>query len=158
MFVIYKTYISHITFMFQDVVYFWSFLIKLVRFWDNTRYKNTVSVLQVIAKFRIPVVISSGVSIVFKSFVPVCRMILSSFCSTVGMTKDFMSLVFAPLKCFTATLQCFFLIAVFFLYYYLSKHKIHKSLQWWLLNNNKLLNAVGKNISVCVWKTICWKQ
>ena len=38
-----------------------------------------VSVLQVIAKFRIPIVISSGVSTVFKSFVPVCRMILSGF-------------------------------------------------------------------------------
>ena len=47
-----------------------------------------LSVLQVIAKLRIPIVISSGVSIVFKLFVLVCRMILSGFCSTVGMTKD----------------------------------------------------------------------
>ena len=45
-----------------------------------------ISVFQVIAKLRIPIVISSGVAIVFKSFVPVCRMILSGFCSTVGMT------------------------------------------------------------------------
>ena len=52
-----------------------------------------VSVFQVIAKLRIPIVISSGVFTVFKSFVSVCRMMLSSFCSTVGMTYDFMSLV-----------------------------------------------------------------
>ena len=44
------------------------------------------SVLQVIAKIRILIVIYSGVSIVFKSFVLVGRMILSGFCSTVGMT------------------------------------------------------------------------
>ena len=63
-----------------------------------------VSVLQVIAKLRILIVISSGVSVVFKSFVPVCRLILSGFCSTFGMTQDFMFLVFAPLKCFATTL------------------------------------------------------
>ena len=45
-----------------------------------------VSALQVVAKLRIPIVISSGVSIVFKSFVPVCKVILSGFCSTVGVT------------------------------------------------------------------------
>ena len=42
-----------------------------------------VSVLQVIAKLRILIDISSGVSIDFKSFVPVCRMILSGFYATV---------------------------------------------------------------------------
>ena len=39
-----------------------------------------VSVFQFIPKWRIPIVVSSGVSIVFKSFVRVCRMMLSGFC------------------------------------------------------------------------------
>ena len=64
-----------------------------------------VSLLEVIAKLRIPMVISSGVSMVLKSFAPLRRMILSSFCTTFGMTWDFISLVFAPLKCFTTTLR-----------------------------------------------------
>ena len=57
-----------------------------------------VSVLQVIAKLTIPIVISSGVSIVFKLFVPVCRILPDYW-------KDFMSLVFAPLKCFMTALR-----------------------------------------------------
>ena len=44
-----------------------------------------VFVFQVIGKLRISIIISSGVSIIFKSFVPVCRLILSGFCSTAGM-------------------------------------------------------------------------
>ena len=42
MFIIYKIDISHITFMSQDAIYFWIFLIKLVSSCDSIRYKNTV--------------------------------------------------------------------------------------------------------------------
>ena len=38
MFIIYKTFMS------QDAVYFWSFLVKLVSSWDNTSYKNAVCI------------------------------------------------------------------------------------------------------------------
>ena len=75
MFIFYETYISHITFMSQDAVYIWSFLIKLSDLGTIPDMK-TLSVLQVIAKLRIPIVISSVASIVFKSFVAVCRIII----------------------------------------------------------------------------------
>ena len=85
MLIIYKTYTSHIAFMSQFT--FEAFSLSLPDIGTIPDIKKLfVSVLQVIAKLRIPIVISSGVTIAFKSFVPVCRMILSGFCSTVGMT------------------------------------------------------------------------
>ena len=43
------------------------------------------SILQVIAMIRSHLAISSDVHILFESFAPVSWVILSSFCSTVGM-------------------------------------------------------------------------
>ena len=45
------------------------------------------SLLQIMAKLRIPIVIFSGVPIVFKSFVPVRRMILSGFAGPLKWRK-----------------------------------------------------------------------
>ena len=46
-------------------------------------------------------------------------------------------------------------IAVFFLYFYLSKHEIYKPLWQWIIINFQILWKI--NIVFCVWKTTCWK-
>ena len=50
-------------------------------------------------------------------------------------------------------------IAVFFLYFCLSKHEIYKSLRWWLLNFWSLINFQilwKTNIVFSIWKTNYW--
>ena len=81
MFIIYKAYISHIALILRMLFTFEAFSLSLSDLGAKPDFKKLfVSVLQVIAKLRSPA-ISSGVSIFFKSFVPVCRIILSDFCS-----------------------------------------------------------------------------
>ena len=87
MFIIYKTYISHITFMSEMLFSFEAFSLSLLVVGTIPDVETLlISVLQDIAKLRTPTFTSSGASMVFKSFLPVCGMILSGFYWTVGMT------------------------------------------------------------------------
>ena len=86
MFIICKTYISHITFMSQMLFTFEAFSLSLLVVGTIPGVETLfISVLQDIAKLRIPIFTFSGVSMVFKLFLPMCGMILSGFYWTVGM-------------------------------------------------------------------------
>ena len=63
-----------------------------------------IFILHIIAKSKVVMVASSGVSILFKSHVRRFRIMLLGSCSTVAMMYDLMLFVLTPLKSFSLTL------------------------------------------------------